>query len=262
MRRLTVVIPAFNGQAFLKECLASTIGPDIDVVVVDNYSSDSTREIAELYRHQGVDLIPMEKNESFARACNIGTMYCRSEYVCFLNQDTKPGRGWHIPLILRLDGSPDLAATGPLLLYPNGMIQSSGMVVYRKPAHKDIGDGRLHYRNRWKNKPPAYKAAGCPCFAQALTGACMMVRRDLFVHRPFDESFVNGHEDVDWCFYWQSQGRSLWYEPLSVVTHHEGSGRRGTGERVKHEKQNAILCKTRWAGKIEPWFDTLEEAEA
>jgi len=100
-------------------------------------------------------------------------------------------------------------------------------------------------------------------YAQCLTAACLLVRCEAFEEvGGFDEAYKMGHEDVDLCFKLFTAGWKLVYEPASKVIHHEGvvDGKRAI-ERTQHERQNMLLCKQRWKDKIEPEFETLQEAE-
>lgn len=82
---VSVVVPTFNSERFLERCLRSVreqTYPSIEVIVVDNYSTDRTREIAGKY----ADLALLIDSERSA-AVNFGVKYARGEYVYRVDSD-------------------------------------------------------------------------------------------------------------------------------------------------------------------------------
>ena len=82
---VSVVVPTFNSERFLERCLASVRAQgysSVEVVVVDNYSTDRTREIAE---RCGVRVVLCMAGRSRAR--NVGASYARGEFVLFVDSD-------------------------------------------------------------------------------------------------------------------------------------------------------------------------------
>ena len=93
--RVTAVIPAHNMEAFLERTLASAIGqtyPDLDVIVIDDGSTDGTRAIAERIAatHERVR-VESVANAGVAAARNLGTELARTPYVAYLDADDL----WH-----------------------------------------------------------------------------------------------------------------------------------------------------------------------
>jgi glycosyltransferase involved in cell wall biosynthesis len=82
---VSVVIPTFNSGRFLERCLLSVRGQSygrVEVVVVDNYSKDGTREIAEKY---GVKFVLQRAGMSRAR--NIGASFAKGEFIFSVDSD-------------------------------------------------------------------------------------------------------------------------------------------------------------------------------
>jgi glycosyltransferase involved in cell wall biosynthesis len=83
--RVGVIIPTYNSSSTLKKCLASVLAQTYsfnDIVVVDNFSSDSTTKIAKEF---GATVIRQKCNSALAR--NIGIAYTSSQYILFLDSD-------------------------------------------------------------------------------------------------------------------------------------------------------------------------------
>lgn len=82
---VSVVVPTFNSEGFLERCLASVRGqtyPNIEVIVVDNYSTDRTREIAK----KCADLVLLRGKERSAQV-NFGVRHARGKYVYRVDSD-------------------------------------------------------------------------------------------------------------------------------------------------------------------------------
>ena len=91
MPDLTIVIPNYNGIAYLGACLRSVEkqeGVSAEVLIVDNGSTDGSQEYIRT-EFPACRLICLEKNYGFCRAVNEGFRYAGSEYVILLNNDTE-----------------------------------------------------------------------------------------------------------------------------------------------------------------------------
>ena len=91
MPDVTIVIPNYNGIAYLGACLRSVEkqeGVSAEVLIVDNGSTDGSQEYIRT-EFPACRLICLEKNYGFCRAVNEGFRYAGSEYVILLNNDTE-----------------------------------------------------------------------------------------------------------------------------------------------------------------------------
>lgn len=87
LNSLYIIIVTFNGQKWIRKCIESCA--DYNIIVVDNNSSDSTREIL-MRDYPNVELIQQDDNLGFGKANNIGIKHALdngAEYVFLLNQD-------------------------------------------------------------------------------------------------------------------------------------------------------------------------------
>jgi glycosyltransferase involved in cell wall biosynthesis len=111
VRRVDVVIPAFNANAFLGEALDSVFaqGPSVGkVVVVDDGSSDGTATLAAA-RGAPVELVPLQGNRGAAAARNAGISRCAAEFVAFLDADDRWLPGKLDAQVAALTGAPECA---------------------------------------------------------------------------------------------------------------------------------------------------------
>ena len=87
---VTIIIPNFNGYAFLKDCLEALtpqLKEDMHVLVVDNGSTDESVRFLQSY--EGIQTIYLSDNTGFCGAVNAGIKASRTKYVILLNNDTK-----------------------------------------------------------------------------------------------------------------------------------------------------------------------------
>ena len=248
---VSVVIPAFNRLELTRRCLdALQQHPSsytCEIWVVDNGSTDGSVEfLREQERAGRLHAIVNSKNLGFAAACNQGARAARGHHVLFLNNDTEVQPGWLDPLVERLEADPRLGAVGSKLLFPDGTIQHAGVAIIEDRQLPDPLVARhIHYR-----KPKDAPEASQPCLYQALTAACLMLRKSAFEQvGGFDEEYWNGYEDVDLCFKLQQAGFSLLYEPSSVVVHFESQS---GPERFRSVGPNIERLHARWMDNIKP----------
>ncbi|MEA3224256.1 MAG: glycosyltransferase, partial [Thermodesulfobacteriota bacterium] len=240
--KCSIIIPAFNQAEYTKQCLEALIEntPDdlYEMIIVDNGSTDGTKEFLKCLEGD-VKIITNKENLGFAKACNQGVEVASSRYLVFLNNDTLPQKGWLEELIKVADGNEDIAIVGSKLLFPDGTIQHAGVV---------IAESRLGY-HIYRGRPGDFPPANKPRDFQVVTAACMLIEKDIFFDvGSFDESYVNGCEDIDLCFKARELGKRVFYCPRSVLTHFEGKTE-GREDRMDHNRK---LLLERWGNKVEP----------
>ncbi|MFO7654698.1 MAG: glycosyltransferase [Candidatus Krumholzibacteriia bacterium] len=259
---VSIVIPVFDRLELTRACVASihrhTPPGRFEIVVVDNGSSDGTAEYLREETARGrLRVVSNPANGGFARGCNQGAAAGRGRHLLFLNNDMEVTPGWLTPLIVTLDDDPEIGAVGARLLFPDGTIQHAGVAVIDQwtGAGHLLGGRHLSYR-----KPADFPGASRPLRLQAVTGACLLVRAELFRRLDgFDESFWNGNEDVDLCFRIAAAGYGTVYRPESVVIHYESQS--GT-QRWSRVRENMALLDRRWRGRVVPDFVETPEQVA
>lgn len=255
-KRVSIIIPVYNKVEFTKKCLAALVKNTsremYELIIVDNASTDGTKDFFEGLRGD-LKVIVNEKNLGFAKACNQGARAAAGQYLLFLNNDTEPLYGWLEPLIAVADSDASVGAVGSKLLFPDKTIQHSGVIIIdNKKTHETLTAIHNFYR-----KPEKYPAANIAHTYQALTAACLLIRRTAFEQAGgFDEGYWNGYEDVDLCFNLRTLGWVLVYEPASVLIHHESQS---GPERFTKVHRNIARLLDKWVGRIKP--DVIYEAD-
>ena len=237
--RASVVVPVHNREGLSRRCLELVLAdlpPACEVVVVDDASTDATPQLlAEL--GDAVRSLRLERNSGFAAACNAGAAAARGEQLVFLNNDTEPEPGWLETLLGYAAEHPEAEAVGARLLYPTGSVQHAGVAFGQ--------DGYPHHL--YAGFPGDHPAVTRARRLQAVTGACMLVRRESFERLGgFDEGYVNAFEDVDLCLRLGEAGGEVHYCPAATVVHLESASR---GREQKFEPSVARY-RERWRGRV------------
>lgn len=225
MSRLAIIIVSYNASRDLDRCLqslASGAPDDSEVVVVDNHSTDDSRDL--VARYHGVRLIALDTNRGFAAANNVGIRATTGDLVLLLNSDTVVAPGALGTLVAALEADSSAAAAGPRLVDGNGRPELSfgsmiGPVVewrrQRLMRALDAGDAgalaHVETMTRQRQRP------------DWVSGACLLVRRaDAEAAGLLDERFFMYTEDVDFCASLRAQGRAILFVPECEVVHLRG----------------------------------------
>lgn len=245
--KTSVVIPVFNKVEFTFQCLRSLLrevdSDDTEVIVVNNASTDETREVLS---HFGglVRVVDNETNCGFVDACNQGAGIARGRYLVFLNNDTVVLPGWLKNLVETVERDRRAGAVGSLFLYPDGRVQEAGAILWSN------GEA-FHYG--WGKSPEDRRFT----FAREVdycSGASLLVRRELFDQLGgFDRRYAPAYyEDADLCMGVRSLGYRVIYQPLSRLIHYEGAtAGRDTRTGFKHYQ---VVNREKF---YEKWRDTL-----
>lgn len=201
---IQIVTVAYNSTGVIGDMLA-TVPPEVDVVIVDNASSDA-EALQELANAHGAQVISNPENRGFGAACNLGAAHGTRPWLFFLNPDTQMTPGCLDRLLDAATAHPDAAAYSPRVL---------------------DGKGRPAFRRRSRLLPKSAHWSGPPpnedCGVPLLNGAAIFVRRDQF-HGVggFDETIFLYHEDDDLSLRLHAAYGTLWHVHDAVVTHAEG----------------------------------------
>ncbi|MDR7435657.1 MAG: glycosyltransferase [Armatimonadota bacterium] len=244
--KASIIIPVHNNLHLTKTCLErirqNSSEVDYEVIVIDNASTDGTREFLRSEQELGkLRAIFSDTNLGFAKACNLGAREALGKYVVFLNNDTEPLEGWLVALVSTAEKDERIAAVGAKLLFPDGTIQHAGIAI-GKDLSAPIVPFHIYFRER-ADAPYVNREKDL----QVVTGACMLVRRDVFLaFGGFDEAFKNGYEDVDFCLRLKEAGYRVVYTPKAEVIHLESQ----TPGRFDAVHENVALLHRKWLEKV------------
>lgn len=198
---VTVVIPAYNAASTIGDQLEALINqrdaPPFEVVVANNRSTDATTDIVSSYADQlDVRVVPADGRQGVNFARNAGIAAARGEIVVLLDADDRADPGTVRALTQALESDPLAGiATGVLSMHDPSTFE------LERPQ------GYLPY------------APGC----------LMALRKSLFESvGEFDENFVGGHDEVDFCWRVQHAGFRIILARDALLERSERSTARGT----------------------------------
>ncbi|MFC8077052.1 CDP-glycerol glycerophosphotransferase family protein [Streptomyces sp. NPDC057307] len=144
--RLTVVVPIYNVEDYLDDCLRSLAGQtmaDSEIVMVDDGSTDGSARIARRFadRDERFRLVEQE-NAGLGAARNTGVRYARGEFLTFVDSDDVVPDDAYERMLAALDASGSDFATGNVLrLGPGGALVQAPM--FRKPMATERSGTRI-----------------------------------------------------------------------------------------------------------------------
>lgn len=214
---VAVIIVNWNGAvdtlAVLRE-LDGIEGPPLEIVVVDNGSTDDSVEILSRER-PGIELVETGENLGFAGGNLAGIRQAFATRECgwflLINSDVVVDRGFLPPLIdACLD--PEVGAAAPKIYYfePDNLIWAAGgRLRLRETVTEEFGQG--------DQDGPAYSQAADMTY---LTTCCLLIPRDALERvGPLDPVYFIGVDDADWCRRALDAGYRLRYVPESRIWH-------------------------------------------
>lgn len=234
---LSIVIVTYNHETEIQSCLDSllahlTLRP-VQIIVVDNRSTDRTPSIIQKYRSKfiaaSVPLILLQNpyNLGFTRGVNQALEKSEGKFVLLLNPDTRVSGGSVESLVQFLSNHPGVGAVAPQLRHPNGEIQPScrRFPRYRYLLFEALGLSRVfgHSRffNGWKMGDFDHRS---PREVDQPQGSCLLLRGDILKEVGFlDERFFLFFSDVDLCRRIRTAGYRIFFYPSIQITHEKGS---------------------------------------
>ncbi len=238
---LSIIIVSFNTKFFLGECLKSVEladkdGFETEVIVVDNASSDGSREeIQKLkFKSQNIKIIQNETNLGFAAANNLGIKKSKGKYVLLLNSDTQLGKESLIKMIKFMDGHSEAGAATAKLELTSGQMDPACHRGFPTPwaaLTYFAGLEKLFPKSRILGQyHEGYKDPGKPHEIDSPSGAFFMVRKTVIEKVGLlDEDYFMYGEDLDWAYRMRESGYQIWFNPEVTVLHRKKQSGRESG---------------------------------
>ncbi len=242
---ISIIVVLYNKAHLGLLCLESILqNADVSyqLIVVDNNSTDNTRELLE--RLHGAEIIGNEDNLGFGRACVQGAERARGEYLCFLNNDARLGPGSLGAVFTDCREDKSIGAIGGKVLLADGLLQEAGAMVWKDGSTWGYGRGDNPALPRYQFRRPV----------DYCSAVFLFTPRKVFNEvGGFDDRFSPAYyEDTDYCFKIWDKGLRVIYEPQAVIHHYE-SGSSETTEAVKAAISNN---RAKFVGK---WGQQLEK---
>lgn len=252
---IDIVILLYKEYSYLIGLLESIKPACVDVphriILIDNGTGDQKIIKEELSKTSvSYSLFTLPENRGFPGGCNYGANRGTQSHILFLNSDVilEPES---VKNMYRNFSDEIVGVVGAKLLFPldsqdqkrpAGKVQHAGIETSVRLEFNHVFVG-------WSADNPKVNAK---CEPFAVTGACMMVRRDLFkqVGGFFEGYGLGTFEDVDLCQSIRYTGHKVIYDPLAVGYHHVGASsiKAQLGYPLDQNKQLFLL---RWKDHLE-----------
>ena len=220
MSDVTIVIPNYNGIAFLKTCLDSVLaqtGVQMDVIIIDNGSVDGSQEFISSNYPQ-CELVCLDQNYGFCRAVNEGINRAKSPYVILLNNDTEVRPLFAASLVASMkEDKSQFSCSARMLMYT------------KRDLLDDAGDFYCAFGwgiARGKGRPKQEYGTADQIFS-ACGGAAIYQTEMVRLIGGFDEAHFAYLEDIDVGYRARIAGYDNIYCPAALVWH-VGSGTSGS----------------------------------
>jgi GT2 family glycosyltransferase len=225
--KVSALVVSYNRKALLRRALEALERSEnretMEIVVVDNGSTDGSQELESEFPHARFIRIP--RNFGLTKALNLGVRGSEGDYVFFLHEDTEVLPETVRVLTAILDGQPEVGAVCPLL------IDSAGLPVPQL--------GRFPPDDIWQPAKPGDE----PSSVDYPRGAALMMRRFfLTAMRQIDERYGQFGSDADLCFQIRRAGKKILLAPLAKAGH-EGRAEESTLRRADRKQGTAAWVR-------------------
>jgi GT2 family glycosyltransferase len=235
--KVSIIVVLFNQAELTFECLralADAIDIAAEVIIVDNASTDLTKELCA--QVIGAHVIRNEENAHFLQAVNQAAPATRGDAVLLLNNDTRITFGSISVAHQLLQEKENIGAVGGKIILLDGSVQEAGCIIW--------SDGSCfgYARGRTPSDPELQFRRD----VDYCSGAFLLVRRSLFERLNwFDTTFSPAYyEDSDLCMRIREAGFRVVYEPRVEILHFEfGSSSSLEAAIALQQRNQAIFVK-------------------
>lgn len=212
MKEVTVVIPNYKGEAYLRPCVESLFagtGLEMDVIIVDNGSRDGcVEEVRRLYPQ--VECVCLDQNYGFCKAVNIGIRKAETPYVFLLNNDTLVCKGAVEALLASLKKDRRIFSVEAKMIQYQDRTKIDSAGTFYNAFGWAYARGKDRPADQYRKRGPVFSACA---------GAAMY-RREVFEEIGlFDEEHFAYLEDVDVGYRARIAGYRNVYEPMARIIH-------------------------------------------
>jgi ADP-heptose:LPS heptosyltransferase/GT2 family glycosyltransferase len=224
---VSIIVPTIASRGLVAKCIASlrgrTLYKNFEIVVLDNIA-DPASPWKDRFRETADCVVECDEAFNWSRFNNLAAEAALGEFLLFLNDDVEAISPRWLHAMLEAAERPEVGVVGARLLYPDGRIQHAGMYLSQS-------GGRHAFRFAEADDVGPHGLAAATRNVASVTGACMLVRRDVFdAVGGFDETHAIVNNDLDFCRKVWRSGRRVVYTPHATLLHHEAASRAGMGE--------------------------------
>jgi len=229
MKKVSVIIVSYNVRSYLAHAIDAIMKSDhkeIEIIVVDNNSYDSTCEYLE-HNFPSINIISNHENVGFGKAVNQGARLATGDYYLILNPDTIIEEETVSILLKYLTKNKEVGMVGPKILDADGTLQLAckrSFPTLSVALPKVLGLDRVFPTSKWAGKYNlTYLDPDKNHPVDAISGSCMLLESETYNKlNGFDEQFFMFGEDLDLCARIWESGQEVHYSPETKIIHYKG----------------------------------------
>jgi len=251
---VSIIIPSRDQSPLLEKCIASILHKsdyaNFEIIIVENESvEEQTRELyRRLRQERRIRVIEAAGEFNFSRLINLGASHARGSIFLLLNNDVEIMNSDCLVELVSQVSRAEVGVVGARLWYPNGTLQHGGVIL-------GAGGVASHIDSIRRDDPGYFARQHLTQDFCAVTGACLMVQREVFEKLGgFDESRLPvTFNDVDFCLRGRELGWRIIYTPYAELTHHESVSRgvENTTEKQRRFFNESEFLLKRWGPLIQ-----------
>ena len=252
---VTIIVPTRDRARLLERCvdglLRRTDYPRLDILIVDNDSKAwrTRRLLGRLSVDSRVRVLPFPGAFNWSAMNNRAVQQTRSEIVVLLNNDIDViGPLWLQEMVAHAL-RPDVGLVGAKLLYPNETVQHGGIVLGPAGAASHL------MRHAARDDPGYQGQLLLTRTVSAVTGACMAMRRDVYLEAGgMEERELRvAYNDVDFCLRVREKGYRIVYAANAELFHLEAASRGldTSTQKLRRSREERAYLVRRWGELVD-----------
>ena len=247
---VSIIIPTCAARGLIKVCIESlrrvSTYKRVEIIVVDNILDDASEWKPWLKENADI-VVEIRDKFNWSRFNNTAAREASGAYLLFLNDDIEITQPDWLEALLEQGGQEGVGIVGPQLLYPDHKVQHAGMFL------AGPGTGRHAFRFCAEDDPGYFGLALTQRNVLAVTGACMLVKRDTFWKLGgFDEGHSIINNDLDFCLKAHEAKLQCVYTPFAQLIHHEQVSRKNLPD--QHDARSFGARWDRLTAAGDPYF--------
>jgi GT2 family glycosyltransferase len=254
-KRIALIIINYNGEriryknkSILLSCIESFSHmnyPDYRIIVVDNGSSDNSREVA---RRCKVDFVPIKKspyNISYSIATNVGIRYAQKkynpDYFVIMNDDLLTKDNEILNKFVAAVEKERAGVAGCKFLFPDGRIQNAAFERTTHPVSRGIAE---QDRGQYGKTEEVF----------SVIGVFMLITKDTLKKVGLFDERLFGYEDIDYCVRAREAGFKVLYIGSVRITHLAGFTHSSTVNQKSGSKSETAKVRCYYAFRSMGYF--------
>jgi GT2 family glycosyltransferase len=256
---VSIIVLNYNGRDDTLACLRSLehlTYPNVNVIVVDNASSDGSADAIRA-AHPQMTLIETGANLGFTGGNNVGIRRALdqgADYVMLLNNDTIAAPDTITLMIEVMEADPTIGVSGPMIYYysaPETIWSAGGQIDWSRGVTAMIG----------VNEEDKSQFGLTPRRVDFVTGCALLVRREVWEKIGLlDDQFFMYYEETDWCVRASRAGYKIVHVPQAMLWHKISIEERAASPRTYYYMtRNRLLFLRNSRAGYKTWAYTLAE---